>query len=259
VKSFVIYITGAVCAILIFQEISMVSYFDKVVRGTESEDMLMIVQFFKDKIGQRFSFLGYYKEMPVSYDATLLSVENEMAEFEVHEYQAKVLNIERKVLINSPENAPFNEDIFAEAFYVNVAKRRVILCKFGYAKIRSGMRRFVRVILDKPLGVDLIFENDIQSGHISDLSLGGAAMTVASAEFLQTGAEMNVILKLPDSSRERITEVGLTATVVRIFGKAPSFTCYLQFQPEKQSQQLIAYFINQRQVEIIKELKELNT
>ncbi|BCS53986.1 PilZ domain-containing protein [Geobacter sp. SVR] len=237
----------------------MSSYYDKVVRGTEHEDMLMLVQFFKDKVGQRFSFLGYYKELPVSYDATLLSVENEMAEFEVHEYQAKVVNIERTVLIHAPEKAPFTEDIFAEAFYVNVAKKRVILCKFAYAKICSGMRRFVRVILDKPLDVDLFVEDDILNGHISDLSLGGAAMTVASCDLLHGGNELNIILKLPDISSGRITEVGVTATVVRIFGESPSFTCYLQFQPEKHSQQQIAYFINQRQVEIIKELKELNS
>ena len=69
----------------------MFQYYDKAVRGTENEDKLVILQFLSGMIGQTFSFLNYYKEIPVSYDSTLLSVENEMAEFAIHEYQAKQL------------------------------------------------------------------------------------------------------------------------------------------------------------------------
>lgn len=72
------------------------SYYDDVVRGSEREDGLLIVQFLKGMVGQTFSFLNYYKEIPVSFDARLVSVENEMAEFEVHEYQAKVISFEKR-------------------------------------------------------------------------------------------------------------------------------------------------------------------
>ena len=118
--------------------------YDKVVRGTEREDSQVIIQFLLGMIGQTFSFLNYYKEIPVSYDATLLSVENEMAEFAVHEYQAKVINLEKTTLIYSHDLSDFPEDLIGEAFYVSSAKKRVILCNFGYAKIRSNMRQFVR-------------------------------------------------------------------------------------------------------------------
>ena len=85
----------------------MFQYYDKAARGTEREDMLVIIQSLSGLIGERFSFLNYYKEIPVSYDATLLSVENEMAEFSIHEYQAKVIHIERKALIHSHPKSPF--------------------------------------------------------------------------------------------------------------------------------------------------------
>lgn len=98
--------------------------------------MLVILQFLQEMIGQKFSFLNYYKEIPVSYDATLLSIENEMAEFAVHEYQAKVINMEKKTLIHSHPLSSFPEDMIGEAFYVSSAKKRVILCNFGYANIR---------------------------------------------------------------------------------------------------------------------------
>ena len=237
----------------------MIQYFEKIIRGTEHEDNLVIVQFLKNMVGQTFTFLNYYKEIPVSYDATLLNVENEMAEFQVHEYQAKAINLERRALIYSHEKSHVLEDMSGEVFYVNIAKKRVILCKFGYGKIKSNRRRFVRVMLDIPVEADLIFENDILTGNIIDLSLGGAAMSVMSKELLVPGVDINLFLKLPDTQSASVVEVGMTATIVKIVGEELPFTCYIEFHAEKHSQQQIAYYINQRQVEIIKQLKELNT
>lgn len=235
----------------------MVQYFDIVTRGTKDEDNLVIIQHLKDMVGQRFSFLNYYKEIPVSYDATLLSVENEMAEFEVHEYQAKAIKIEKRALIYSHEKSPFKEDLVGEAFYVNIARKRAILCKFRYGKIWSDRRRYVRVQLDRPVVADIIFNEDILTGNIKDISLGGAAMSVMSREQLSQDMAANVFLKLPDIQTGAINEVGVSATVVKVTGDAAPYTCYLEFHPEKHSQQQVSYYINQRQVEIIKELKEL--
>ena len=240
----------------------MFQYYDKVVRGTEREDMLVILQFLQGMIGKQFSFLNYYKEIPVSYDATLLSVENEMAEFAVHEYQAKVINMEKKTLIHSHPLSPFPEDMIGEAFYVSSAKKRVILCNFGYSRISSDMRRFVRVLLDNPITADLHFEENIINGDVRDISLGGAAVSTDSAELLTPGRELNVLLKLPDLNGNTRQEVGLRATIIKVVGTAGTcapYTCIIEFHPEKHSQQQIAYYINQRQVEIIKELKDYNS
>jgi hypothetical protein len=235
----------------------LIQYYEKTFRGTESEDMKVIVQFLVGMIGQKFSFLNYYKEIPVSYDATLLSIENGMAEFSVHEYQAKVINIERRVLIYSHAMNPFPEDMIGEAFYVNTVKKRVILCGFGYAHISSSMRRFVRVLLDHPVEADLIFDGDILKGSIHDISLSGASMQTMSRDLLVPGVDINLFIKLPDYNNDTITEVGMSASIVRVLGDEAPFNCVIEFHPEKHSQQQIAYYINQRQVEIIKELKEI--
>ena len=237
----------------------MVRYYDKTVRGTEYEDMKVIIQFLKGMIGQKFLFLNYYKEIPVSYDATLLSVENEMAEFAVHEYQAKVINIERRALIYSHAMSQFREDIIGEAFYVNTVKKRVILCGFAYAQIRSIMRRFVRVLLDHPVEADLIFDDDMLKGSIRDISLSGASMDTMSKDLLEPGLDINLFIKLPDLYNNTTVEVGMGASIVRVTGVEAPFNCIIEFHPEKHSQQQISYYINQRQVEIIKELKELDT
>ncbi len=236
----------------------MFQYYDKAVRGTEREDMLVILQFLQGMIGRTFSFLNYYKEIPVSYDATLLNIENEMAEFSVHEYQAKIINIEKKTLVYSHPQSPFAEDMIGEAFYVSAAKKRVILCNFGYALIRSDMRRFVRVLLDNPVEAELVFEGDILKGNVKDLSLGGAAVSTMSSDLLEPGLDINIFLKLPDLNGGSRLEVGMRATIVKVLGTSAPYTCFIEFHAEKHSQQQIAYYINQRQVEIIKELKDIN-
>lgn len=236
----------------------MFQYYDKVVKGTEHEDALVIVQSLKGLIGEKFSFLNYYKEIPVSYDATLMSVENEMAEFSVHEYQAKVINIERKALIHSHQKSSLKEDMVGEVFYVSSSKKRVILCKFAYARIHSEMRSFVRVLLDRPLEAYINNDSDSVRGDVKDISLGGAAMSTMSTDLLTPGQDIDLLLRLPEINSHTITEVGLKATVLRVIGENAPFTCIMEFHSDKHSLQQIAYYINQRQVEIIKELKDLN-
>ena len=234
----------------------MFNYFDRVIRGTEREDNLKIVEFLKGMVGQTFSFLNYYKEIPVSYDAKLLSIENEMAEFDIHEYQAKVITLERQALIYAHEKNSLKDDMVAEAFYVNVAKKRTILCKFGYAKISAHLRRFVRVLVDIPVDANLFFEENNIQGKIVDISIGGMAIRTESNELLHSGLVVNMILLLPDSQNGAINKVELSGTIVKVLAEETTSVCYLEFNTENKTHQQISYFINQRQVEIIKGLKD---
>lgn len=238
----------------------MSQYFDKIMKGTEREDNLVILQFLKTAVGQRFSFLNYYKEIPISFYATLLSVENGMAEFELHEYQAKVISLKKMTLIHSHPKSPFCEDIVASVFNVNTEKKRAIIYKFAYAKIHSELRRFVRVTLDSNATIQLFFENKMKlSGQIMDLSLGGAAVSIKADEMLATGVDVDILLTLPEANN-RFTEISLGAKIIKIIADEANkdvVNCMLEFYFEKTAQQQITFYINQRQVSIIKELKTL--
>jgi hypothetical protein len=240
-----------------FGVFGVLEYYDKVVRGTEQEDSTVILQFLRGRIGSSFTFLNYYKEIPVSYDATLLNVEHQMAEFAVHEYQAKVIDMEKRTLVYKHPLSMFPEDMIGEAFYVSSPKKRVILCNFGYATIRSVLRKYVRVRLDNPLEAELVLDDKILKGSVKDLSLGGAAISFTSAVPLEAGLDANIFLKLPQSVGNSTLEVGMSATIVKVIGTSAPYRYIVEFHAEKHSQQQIAYFINQRQVEIIKELRDV--
>ena len=121
------------------------------------------------------------------------------------------------------------------------------------------MRRFVRVELGdiKADAVLMVDGNIIGGGVIKDISLGGAALSIRTSTNLLVGMEFNLFLKLPNPMNQVITEVSLSAVIISVTGNTTTYNCIIEFQPEKVSQQQIAYFINQRQVEIIKELKDL--
>ncbi|HIJ80265.1 MAG TPA: PilZ domain-containing protein [Desulfuromonadales bacterium] len=230
-------------------------YYDIICRGTEHEDMLVILQFLKGMVGNQFSFLNYYKEIPVSYDATLLNVDHEMAEFSVHEYQAKAIGLDHCTLIRAHAKSSVKDDLIAEAFYVDSHKNRVVLCKFGYVTIRSDKRRYVRVQTDHPVLVEIVLPNGIQKGNVRNISLGGAAMSVMSSDMLEPGSEVKMIIKLPDLVTNTLTMVEVAATVIGVKGESSPFLSIIEFSTDQKSQQLIAHYINQRQIEIIRSLK----
>lgn len=116
----------------------------------------------------------------------------------------------------------------------------------------------MRVLLDNPVEAELLFEGDILKGDVIDLSLGGAAITTMSADLLVPGLDINLFLKLPDLTGNSRREVGMSATIIKVVGTNAPFTCIIEFHAEKHSQQQIAYYINQRQVEIIREIKDIN-
>ena len=79
-----------------------------------------------------------------------------------------------------------------------------------------------------------------------------------SADLLHQGLEIKIVMMLPDLSGESKHEVDISAVIVKVEGMCAPFTCFVEFYSDKHSQQQIAYYINQRQVEIIKDLKDLN-
>jgi len=119
------------------------------------------------------------------------------------------------------------------------------------------MRRFVRVILDRPIEAEVILDGETLKTSLKDISLGGALMTLVSVEGIEKGMDVNLNIKLPDLNNRFVNNVSVAAAVISVIGDTSPYSCIVEFYPEKQSQQHISYYVNQRQVEIIKELKDL--
>lgn len=200
------------------------------------------------KLKNDLRLLNFYREVPVSYGAEVLTVEENHAELLVHQVQAVVIDHEKLTVLKSSH---FPKDVVASVTYVNVEKSRVVLSNPGYAVVRADRRMSVRVQLG--VSIDAAFaapEHDGVQGRLHDMSLTGMSIDVAHDPGIEVSQKGALTIPLPAGS---ITVPASLLKVIRFDG-----ACRLVFEiePTRPQELGISQYIFQRQVEIIKELKD---
>jgi hypothetical protein len=89
-----------------------------------------------------------------------------------------------------------------------------------------------------------------------DISTQGLALTVDEYATLTIGTDMMVRFMLPDPVLMKQTLLKVPATLVDIVGETSPYRYRFRITPEKHHEQLISRYSFQRQVEIIRGLKE---
>lgn len=193
--------------------------------------------------------LNYYHEVPISYAASIETVDADCLEVTAHQAQAVVLGLQKQVLLTS---ALFPQGLGVHCFveYVNVKNRFAVLGRFAYASIRAERRGAVRVSIEGFVSATYTAETQSVSGRADDISVSGVAIhnhQAAPAGILDSG-----ILQI--SVQE--TELLLPATLIKSVENDDGFVHTFRFEPDKNADKVISQFIYCRQVEIIRQLKE---
>ena len=194
--------------------------------------------------------LNYYHEVPVSYAASIISVENDSVELKVHEHQAVVMKMDKSTLIKSKH---FHNELGVHCYasYVNVQKKTVILQNFAYAQIRAERREAVRVGVSGTIEASFTYQDGAIEGGVVDISGNGISFNTAAVPQLN-----------PDQAGDlNFTITGTAMVVPGSFVKSTSKgsdgnICVFQMKPSRTNDNIIAKYIYQRQVEIIQELKD---
>ncbi|MBJ6726033.1 PilZ domain-containing protein [Geomesophilobacter sediminis] len=221
------------------------------IKGEEKDSAEIVEILAKMKAGKipnDLRFLNYFKEIPVSYGADLLTVETDSAEFEVHQVQAVVMSTEKVTVMKSDA---FRRDVLANVTYVNIEKSRIVLSRFSYAVVRADRRMSVRVALtDDVIKASFTSRNGEISGTLNDMSLTGVSISVPSVPNFSPSEVGIVTVSLP------VGTLTLPATLLKVTDDPEASRVAFQIEPDRDTENLISRFIVQRQVEIIKELKE---
>lgn len=225
----------------------------------------------------KMSLINYFKGLPIISSATILGVEHGNLDLDVNPLQAVAISIDRYTLIRS-KLFPF--PLAARVLYVNIKKHMVTLNKLCYIELLAEKRAAVRVELDSPLKVSMMFDDQVVDGMLIDISLQGMALEVKEYLSLSRGSAITVKFMLPDLAAKKheadghslkppgesqSTEHGkplikqslvkVPASLVAIDGDGSPYRYKLKIMPEKHQEQLIARFSFHRQVEIIHGLK----
>lgn len=227
------------------------------IQTTFDDDQAAILKTFLEKhttkAGLKVSITNYYNGLPITYPATILGVERGNLDLDVNAHQAVAIASDRYTLIRS---TLFSYAIVAHVQYVNVKKHVVSLNKLCFVDVLAEKRAAVRLNLDPPVRATIQCDGQEIIGSLVDISTQGLAITVDDFPSLETGAEMSVKFMLPDPVLMKQTLIKVPATLVDIVGTASPYRCRFKISPEKHQEQLISRYSFQRQVEIIRVLKE---
>lgn len=202
---------------------------------------------------RKIALLNYYRDVPIENSGRIIDVEGDEAEIETSELQSKLINLHRKTILKS---GMLGQHVLAEVRHVDTKKRTAVIGNPRAIRLHSDRRNAVRVQLKRPIAIIMEVEGNKISGSMKNISLGGCAVDTLIKELLEEHETASLNLKLPDSVTGSFTDIRLTARIVRVEGEHIPYRCALGFIHDRTSEALVASFLHQRQVEIIRELKD---
>ena len=236
-----------------FQEpgLSMSDYYNVVTEVNAKEDSKQIVATLQAMKGGTLSsdlrLLNFYNEIPVSYGASIDYMEQDMVDLSAHQHQIAVMKYEKKTILRSQH---FKHDVIANVFRANVNSSLATITNLAYVVVRADRRRFVRVsIKDR---IEVLFTNgEIKlHGLLVDISLCGIALVAGVNSAIDTLTEGAVMLSIMGKP------ISFPAKLVKTFPSGSDSRYVFEIETSSKEEALISQYIFQRQVEIIKELKE---
>jgi hypothetical protein len=226
-------------------------------KQTQEEDAAEIAAGFKDiiKRGARVNFrlVNYYKGLPISYPATLYEFDHGTLELDVHQQQAVALEATRFGFIKCDY---FQNPILAEVKNVDVFKMTAALRNFVYVEILAEQRSALRLELDPHTEAEIEADGALLTGKVLDASLGGFSIRTSQPCELAQGTEVTLRVMVPNLLQRTESRVVASGRHIDTVTKEDGQTSRFSIVSDPQNEGLISRFLFQRQVEIIRELKE---
>ena len=194
-----------------------------------------------------------YKEIPITHSAKIIMVRGSHIELLTSELQLAAISQCKEVYIRSPH---FDRPVLGQLDSIDIRLNTVRLSNFSDAEADEDKRKSVRVRFRRPISIIMHSAANKISGVIHDISLGGCCVSTLVGKEMGESDDVRIELKLLDHATDQIRCMEISSLLFRIHGEVPPFKCALSFQHTPQSEQFLSVFINQRQREILKELRE---
>ena len=234
------------------------SLFSTRIQSTFDDDQAEILKTFHEKCASKtpvkVSLTNYFKGLPITYSATVLGVDRGNLDLDVNPQQAVAIASDHYTLIRSKL---FPLPIVAHVQYVNIRKHAASLNKLGFVEVLAEKRAAVRLNLDPPVRATIQNGEQVITCMLMDISTQGIAVEADTYTVLEGGEDVFVKFMLPDPVLLKQTLIKVPVSLVTISGNASPYTYKFRIMPEKHQEQLISRYSFQRQVEIIRCLKDL--
>jgi hypothetical protein len=223
------------------------------IQKTYDDDHAEIVAILKANLKKKIKLINYYKGLPVSYPATIAAMDRGNLDLDVQAEQAFVMEPSRSVFIRSPL---FKHDLFAQVQYVNFKKGVATLVKFSYVEIMAERRNFIRMAPETHPRTIIKSSQETIEGQLDDISLAGLNITIQDSCQLEPGSEVSASFTLATIDLNYMEKIAMPATLVSVHGDAlPRNYCFT-ITPDRALERQLSQYIIQRQIEIIREIKD---
>jgi len=192
-----------------------------------------------------------YKEVPITHQATICDVKGNHVELKTSELQLASIAQCNEAYLQSPL---LSWTLLGRLYSIDFRRTSVKLADFREAELEVWKRKTVRVRLKRPVSVKVSARGETVTGVIHDVSLGGGCIMTLGREELRESKQAEMEFALTPHCSETIR---IPCTVVAVDGEAPPFRCTFSFEHTRRSEQFLSVFIYQRQLEIVRELREV--
>lgn len=232
-------------------------FYQGVLRKSAEEDGVEIITGFRDvikggaQVGLRL--VNYYKGLPISYPATLVELNNGVLELDVHQQQAVALEATRCTFVKCTH---FPHPLLAAVKDVDVRRMMASLHNFSFVEILAERRVSLRLELDPPGDAEILLDGGSVEGKLLDVSLGGFSIRTSRLCEFAKGSEVRLRVKIPSLIQDSHTVLEMNSIIVDAAPGQNGGICRFSIDSDPRVEGIISRFIFQRQVDIIKELKE---
>lgn len=196
--------------------------------------------------------INYYKGMPLSLGAQIQAVDNESLDLLVNPRQAVAISDDNYTFIRSNL---FDHDIVARAQDVDINQKTVTLTKFCFVELCAERRNHLRLRIHPPIDAIYMSPSGTVRGELIELSTAGTIMVVDYTVEIDTWEEGKLIFNLPDANNQ-INNIKIPAKFLTILDDARLSRFIFCFTPDKNTENLIAKYLFNRQIEIMRMLKD---
>jgi hypothetical protein len=233
------------------------NYYNTTTTTTVEDDRAAIIAGFQDiiKRGSRPSFrlVNYYKGLPICYPATIVDIDRGTLDLDVHQQQAVAIEATGCAFIKCDY---FPSPIFAEVQSSDVRRMTASLKNFAFVEIMAERRDSLRLQLGQPTVAEIKGDAHLLTGKLLDISLGGFSVRTEERCPIGMGEEVDLRIMVPNLLQNTATKIETRACHIATVSEPDNDVCRFSFQVDAQNESVISRFIFQRQVEIIREIKE---
>jgi len=197
--------------------------------------------------------INYFKGMPVSYSATINSIDRNNVDLDIQGEQAFTVEQCRSAFIRSPL---FKFDVFAQAQYVNIKKRAATFTKLSYVEIVAEQRNFIRINPDPPPAVVIETPQGALDGTLFDISLTGLNISIENFCEIESGTEVKIKSTFKNIEQDITINLNVTARLVTIKDQFRPYSYIFTFSADKELERQLSQYVFKRQIEIIREIKD---